>query len=146
MKVNGRMINIKVFTKNVSKGVHKCVKCVLLALAIGPSAGHPLKYGETQRAGCLKIKKLLYQHMEPNHWNPGEGRWGQKKIQIQKKVLTRGRFHKLFCALRPTFEKLFRGVGRALRLVPNFDRAISMICALRPTFVKQTPGPALNII
>ena len=42
---------------------------------------------------------------------------------------TRGLFHKLFCALRPTFEKLLRGVGRALRRAPNFDRAISMISA-----------------
>ena len=43
-------------------------------------------------------------------------------------------------ALRPTFEKLFRGVGRALGRAPNFDRAISMICALRPTFMKSIPG------
>ena len=46
--------------------------------------------------------------------------------------VAKGRFHKLFRALRPTFEKLFRGVGRALRRAPNYDRAISMICALRP--------------
>ena len=53
---------------------------------------------------------------------------------------TRGRFHKLFCALRPTFEKLFRGVGRTLHRAPNFNRAIFMIYALRPTFMKSTPG------
>ena len=52
---------------------------------------------------------------------------------------TRGRFHKLFCSLHPTFDKLFRGVGRALRHAPDFDRATSMICALRPTFMKSTP-------
>ena len=54
----------------------------------------------------------------------------------------RGRFHKLFCTLRPTFEKLFRGIERALRCAPKFDRAISMICAVRPTFMKLTPGLA----
>ena len=43
-------------------------------------------------------------------------------------------------ALRPTFEKLFIGVRRALRRALSFDRAISMICALRPTFMKSTPG------
>ena len=43
-------------------------------------------------------------------------------------------------ALRPTFEKLFTGVRRALRRAPSFDRAISMIRALRPTFMKSTPG------
>ena len=43
-------------------------------------------------------------------------------------------------ALRPTFEKLFRGVGCALRREPNFDRALSMICAVRPTFMKLTLG------
>ena len=53
---------------------------------------------------------------------------------------TRGRFHKKICALRPTFEKLFTGVERALRHAPNFYRAISMICALRPTFMKSTPA------
>ena len=42
-------------------------------------------------------------------------------------------------ALRPTFEKLFIGVRRALRRALSFDRAISMICALRPTFMKSTP-------
>ena len=57
---------------------------------------------------------------------------------IRHQIKTQGRFHKLFCALRPTFEKLFRGVGRALRRGPNFDRAVSMICALRPTFMKST--------
>ena len=41
-------------------------------------------------------------------------------------------------ALRPTFEKLFIGVRRALRRALSFDRAISMICALRPTFMKST--------
>ena len=41
-------------------------------------------------------------------------------------------------ALRPTFEKLFTGVRRALRRAPSFDRAISMIRALRPTFMKST--------
>ena len=51
----------------------------------------------------------------------------------------RCQFHKLFCALRPTFEELFRGVGRALRCVPNFNRAISMICAVGPTFMKSAP-------
>ena len=30
----------------------------------------------------------------------------------------------MFCALRPTFEKLFRGVRRILHCEPNFDRAI----------------------
>ena len=45
-------------------------------------------------------------------------------------------------ALRPTFEKLFTGVRRALRRAPSFDRAISMICALSPTFMKSTPGLA----
>ena len=34
-----------------------------------------------------------------------------------------GQFHKMFCALRPTFEKLFRGVERALCHAPNFNRA-----------------------
>ena len=53
-------------------------------------------------------------------------------------------FLRPFRALRPTFEKLFRGVGLALRRVPNFDRAISMICALRPTFMKLTPGLQTN--
>ena len=43
-------------------------------------------------------------------------------------------------ALRPTFEKLFRGVWCALRRPPNLDKAISMICALRQTFMKSTPG------
>ena len=52
-----------------------------------------------------------------------------------------GRFHKQCCALRPTFEKLFRGVEHALRRAPNFDRSISMICAVRPTLMKSTPGP-----
>ena len=42
-------------------------------------------------------------------------------------------------ALRPTFEKLFIGVRRALRRALSFDRAISMICAVRPTFKKSTP-------
>ena len=51
----------------------------------------------------------------------------------------RGRFHKLFCALRPTFEKLFIGVEHALRHAPNFNRAISKICAMRPTFMKSSP-------
>ena len=46
-------------------------------------------------------------------------------------------------ALRPTFEKLFRGVRRTLRRAPNFDRDISMICTLRPTFMKSTPGNIL---
>ena len=32
----------------------------------------------------------------------------------------RGLFHKLFCALCPTFEKLFRGIVRTLRRAPNF--------------------------
>ena len=50
-----------------------------------------------------------------------------------------GQFHILFCNLRPTFEKLFRGVNRALRHAPNFNRAISLICAVRPTFMKSTP-------
>ena len=53
---------------------------------------------------------------------------------------SRGRFHKLFWALRPTFEKLYKGVEPALRRAPNFNRAISMICTLRPTFMKSTPG------
>ena len=56
-------------------------------------------------------------------------------------ILTWGQFHEIFCALRPTFEKLFTGVERALRRAPNFYRAISMICALRPTFMKSTPNP-----
>ena len=60
------------------------------------------------------------------------------------KALTPGvdfiNFLRPICVLRPTFEKLFRGVGRTLRRAPNFDRAISMICALRPTFMKLTPG------
>ena len=40
-----------------------------------------------------------------------------------------GPFHKLFSALRPTFEKLFTGVevGRGRRA--QMDRAISMIFA-----------------
>ena len=59
---------------------------------------------------------------------------------MTKKSQDLGRFHKLFCTLRPTFEKLFRGVERALRRVPNFNRAISMICAVRSTFMKSTPG------
>ena len=50
-----------------------------------------------------------------------------------------GRFHKLFFALRPTFEMLFTGVEHALRLAPIFNRAVSMICAVRPTFMKSTP-------
>ena len=58
-------------------------------------------------------------------------------------LVIRGRFHILFCALRPTFEKLFKGVERALRRAPNFNRAISIICALRPTFMKSTPGLGL---
>ena len=49
-----------------------------------------------------------------------------------------GRFQKLFCALRPTFEKLFRGVERNLRHAPNLNRAISMICTVHPTFMKTT--------
>ena len=39
------------------------------------------------------------------------------------KAPTRGRFHKLFCTLRQTFEKLFKGIERALRRAPNFNRA-----------------------
>ena len=57
-----------------------------------------------------------------------------------------GLFHKLFCALCPTFEKLFRGVVRALRRAPNFIRAISMICVVRPTFMKLTPGSMLSMV
>ena len=53
---------------------------------------------------------------------------------------TWGRFHKLFFALCPTFEKLFKGVEHALRRAPNFNRAISMIYTLRQTFMKSTPG------
>ena len=49
-----------------------------------------------------------------------------------------------FCALPPIFEKLFTGVERALRLVPNFYRAISIICAMPPTFMKSTPGLVLS--
>ena len=40
-----------------------------------------------------------------------------KKIQCMQ---CWGRFHKLFCTLRPTFEKLFRGVECTLRRAPNF--------------------------
>ena len=46
---------------------------------------------------------------------------------------------RLICTLRATFEKLFKGVERALRRAPNFDRAISMFRPLRPTFMKSTP-------
>ena len=53
---------------------------------------------------------------------------------------TRGRFHKLFRALRRTFTpvKSFSKVGRRCRA--QMDRAISLIRALRPTFMKSTPG------
>ena len=50
----------------------------------------------------------------------------------------RGPFNKLFCTLRPTFEKLFRGVERELCHAPNLNRAISMNDPLRPTFMKLT--------
>ena len=50
----------------------------------------------------------------------------------------------LICTLRPTFEKLLKGVERALRPAPNFDRPISMFCALRPTFMKSTPSKRLS--
>ena len=49
---------------------------------------------------------------------------------------------RLICTLRPTFEKLFRGVDCALRCVPKFNRAISMICAGCPTFMKSTRCPS----
>ena len=52
-------------------------------------------------------------------------------------------FLRPICALRPTFEKLFTGVRRALCRTPSFDRAIYMIRALRPTFMESTPE--LNI-
>ena len=57
-----------------------------------------------------------------------------------------GRFHKLFCALSPTFEKLLIGLERTWRRAPNFNRAISMICAVLPTFMKSTPDPKNNVI
>ena len=58
---------------------------------------------------------------------------------------TRGQFHILFCALRPTFEKLFRGAEGAVCRAPNYNRAISMICALRPNFMKSTLGGKIII-
>ena len=69
-------------------------------------------------------------------WYWRDARINTRKIRFH---MTRGRFHKFFCTLRPTFEKLFWGVERALRRAANFDRAISTICALRPTFMKSTP-------
>ena len=39
---------------------------------------------------------------------------------VENKSDTWGRFHKLFCALRPIFEKPFKGVERALRRAPKF--------------------------
>ena len=63
-----------------------------------------------------------------------------KQDRLRSVSVAWGRFHKLFCALHPNFEKLFRGVERALRSAINFNRAISMICAVRPTFMKSTHG------
>ena len=65
---------------------------------------------------------------------------GSNNNSFQKNKFLRGQFHKLFCAPRPTFEKLFRGVEHALHRAPNFNRGISMICTMRPTFIKSTPG------
>ena len=42
------------------------------------------------------------------------------------------------CALRPAFEKLFRGIERDLCRASNFNKAISMICTMHPTFMKLT--------
>ena len=48
----------------------------VLNLFNGASAGHPLKCEGTW------VSSL---HREPNLWNSGEGRWGQKDIQNPKK-------------------------------------------------------------
>ena len=53
----------------------------------------------------------------------------------------RGRFHKLFCTMRPTFEKLFRSVERTLRRAPNFNinscwLKLSESCSLSIIWVK----------
>ena len=56
---------------------------------------------------------------------------------------TWGQFHKLFCALHITFEKLFRGVERALGRAPNFIRAISDL-RLGPIFYEINPCSELE--
>ena len=57
-----------------------------------------------------------------------------------------GRFHKLFCALCPTFEKLFKGVGCTLCHAPNFKRAISMICTFAHNFYEIDPGLSSTLV
>ena len=73
-------------------------------------------------------------------------KWAKTEVQLVQYLNesgSRGRFHKL----SPTIEKFFRGVGRALRSGPNFDRAISMICAQllwnRPQVVRISDLPVL---
>ena len=72
--------------------------------------------------------------------------WANEKLSIMMEIsgdIASGvdsiNFLRPIRAPRPTFENLFRGVGRALHGPSNFDRAISMLCALRPTFMKTTP-------
>ena len=88
---------------------------------------------------CLfPIQKLIFTSIcLPLHANSVAHYFEWRKLSA---VSNRGRFYKLFCALRPTFEKLFRGVECALRRAPNFNRTIFMICAMRPTFLKLTTG------
>ena len=71
--------------------------------------------------------------------------WDSDRSPVQRFV-DGGRFQKLFCALGQTFEKLFRGIERALRRAPNFNRAISLICAVRPTFMKSTRDRRLVVV
>ena len=82
---------------------------------------------------CYDIKKVKSLHDLTTNYVVRS--WVANQQQQQKKTL--------FCALRPTFEKLYRGVERALRRAPNFNRAISMIRAVRPNFMKSTLGPCL---
>ena len=73
-------------------------------------------------------------------WHVLPAAQGVRRTQAQIYTQTCGQFQKLFCALCPTFEKLFTGIKVGRRRKVQMYRYISMICALRTTFLKSTPG------